>query len=136
MSCYHRRSVRDLTEAEGQSLIQDLTGRIMRYFYNIAMLSTLALLLIASPLTQAAAPAGDPLLWSELPELPPLPGQTSQPGLAGAFTGVHNDALILAGGANFPAGLPWDTLADGSKPRWTAKGDGWTICLLNACGAV
>ena len=55
--------------------------------------------------------------WTELPELPPLPGCKRQPGLAGAFVGVHNDALIIAGGANFPAGLPWSTLPDGSNPH-------------------
>ncbi|MEM9365769.1 MAG: sodium/solute symporter [Planctomycetota bacterium] len=32
-------------------------------------------------------------------ELPPLPNEL---GVAGPFVGVHNDALILAGGANFP----------------------------------
>lgn len=48
------------------------------------------------------------LIWDELPPLPPSPGQTHQPGLAGAFAGVHNNVLILAGGANFPAGKPWE----------------------------
>jgi SSS family transporter len=40
-----------------------------------------------------------------------------QPGLAGPFAGVHKDALIVAGGANFPDGLPWVKLPDGSKPK-------------------
>ena len=61
--------------------------------------------------------AEEVLIWKELPELPPLPGESTQPGLAGAFAGVHNDALILAGGANFPDGLPWIKLADGSSPN-------------------
>ncbi len=43
------------------------------------------------------------LSWSYLPDLPPAPGEVFQPGLAGAFTGISNDALIIAGGANFPA---------------------------------
>ena len=49
-------------------------------------------------------PAGDGALleWSELPPLPDAIGR------AGAFVGVSNDALIVAGGANFPAGRPWD----------------------------
>ncbi|MFC3196799.1 sodium/solute symporter [Parapedobacter deserti] len=38
-------------------------------------------------------------------QLPPLPDQT---GFAGAFSGVSNDALIVAGGANFPTGMPWE----------------------------
>lgn len=40
--------------------------------------------------------------WSELPDLP------SELGVAGPFVGVHNDALIIAGGANFPLPL-WET---------------------------
>ncbi len=48
------------------------------------------------------------LIWSELPELPPAAGQTTQLGVAGPFVGVHNNALIVAGGANFPYGLPWE----------------------------
>lgn len=40
--------------------------------------------------------------WGELAIMPPAAGSSIQPGLAGAFSGVHNDALIVAGGANFP----------------------------------
>ena len=47
------------------------------------------------------------LIWSELPELPAAAGQVSQVGVAGPLVGVHNDALIVAGGANFPHGVPW-----------------------------
>jgi SSS family transporter len=36
------------------------------------------------------------LSWSQLPSLP------NSLGVAGPFAGVHNDALIVAGGANFP----------------------------------
>ena len=81
------------------------------------------------------ASASDGLEWRELPELPPPPGGTNQPGLAGAFAGVHNDALIVAGGANFPAGLPWTKLPDGTSPRKIyntdiyvlPKGGAWTV---------
>lgn len=55
--------------------------------------------------------------WKELPELPPLTGKKIQPGLAGVFAGVHRDALIVAGGANFPDGLPWSKMPDGSNPK-------------------
>ena len=40
--------------------------------------------------------------WSELPSLPPVGGQEQALGVAGPFVGVHNDVLIVAGGANFP----------------------------------
>ena len=58
-------------------------------------------LLIASSLFAAPiAEAG--LDWSELPPLP------DQYGFAGAFAGSSGGALIVAGGANFPNGMPWD----------------------------
>ena len=37
-------------------------------------------------------------------------------GVAGPFAGVHNDALIIAGGANFPRGFPWERSDDGVTP--------------------
>jgi len=55
--------------------------------------------------------------WKELPQLPPLTGIETQPGLAGAFAGVHREAFIVAGGANFPDGLPWHIMPDGSRPK-------------------
>lgn len=64
-----------------------------------------------------AAFALESFTWEELPELPPLPGTLKQLGLAGAFAGVHNEALIIAGGTNFPDGLPWNTLPDGRHPK-------------------
>ena len=60
------------------------------------------------------------LTWSNLPELPDALGR------AGVFVGVHNDALIVAGGANFPQPI-WE-----SSKVWhddiyvlTKKGDGF-----------
>jgi len=55
-----------------------------------------------------------PLDWEVMATLPPADGQVEQLGLAGAFSGVHNDALIIAGGANFPEGLPWE----GGQKKW------------------
>ncbi len=49
-------------------------------------------------------PTGD---WFELP---PLPGI----GVAGAFVGMVGDALVVAGGANFPEKPPWE----GGTKRW------------------
>lgn len=40
--------------------------------------------------------------WERLPSLP------DSIGFAGAFGGVSADALIVAGGANFPDAMPWD----------------------------
>ncbi|MFW6125187.1 MAG: sodium:solute symporter family transporter, partial [Pirellulales bacterium] len=62
-----------------------------------------ALLLFASAHGDADRAAGAEVLrWSELPPLP------DQHGFAGPFVGVSGDALLVAGGANFPAGRPWD----------------------------
>ena len=47
------------------------------------------------------------LEWKALPDLP------SDLGVAGPFAGVHNDALIVAGGANFPDGVPWRPTENG-----------------------
>ncbi len=71
------------------------------------------------------------IVWDELPALPPAPGHARQAGLAGPFAGVHHDALLVAGGANFPEQLPWlggtkvwwDTIfvlenLAGGRPRW------------------
>ena len=51
--------------------------------------------------------ADEKLEWKPLPNLP------GGLGVAGPFAGIHNDALIIAGGANFPKGVPWRPTADG-----------------------
>ncbi|HEV55995.1 MAG TPA: hypothetical protein ENN87_00650 [Phycisphaerales bacterium] len=58
-------------------------------------------LIVAAPALGQVDPSDDLLAWTPLPDLPdPL-------GRAGAFVGVHNEALIFAGGANFPPPV-WD----------------------------
>jgi SSS family transporter len=50
-----------------------------------------------------AEPQGRSVLaWDQLPSLP------NGAGFAGPFAGVSNDALLVAGGTNFPNGRPWD----------------------------
>lgn len=56
-------------------------------------------------LASCAAGAGDRSSMLEFSYLNPLPDEH---GFAGAFVGVSSDALIAAGGANFPDGPPWD----------------------------
>ena len=48
------------------------------------------------------------LEWGTLPDLPDTPGY------GGPYAGTHNDALIVAGGANFPDAPPWE----GGKKVW------------------
>ncbi|MCG8309173.1 MAG: sodium/solute symporter [Cytophagales bacterium] len=49
------------------------------------------------------------------PELPHAAGQEEQYGLAGAFSGMSDGAIIVAGGANFPGLKPWE---NGQKVWW------------------
>lgn len=86
-----------------------------------------------------AAPAQtlrDSLAWEPLP---PLPGD---PGVAGPLVGVHNDALLVAGGANFPHPV-WESekvwrdeirvlVRTGEGTRWI---DGGTLNRPLAYGA-
>ncbi|MBI1372503.1 MAG: sodium/solute symporter [Phycisphaera sp.] len=89
---------------------------------SVARLLTTAIVMLAvSPAftatpNTATAPNGK-LIWQALPDLPdPI-------GVAGPFVGVHNDALIVAGGANFPV-APGEDL-------WTATkvwhDDAWVL---------
>lgn len=41
-------------------------------------------------------------VWSRLPDVPDVEG------FAGAFAGTSGGAIVLAGGANFPTGRPWE----------------------------
>ncbi len=46
--------------------------------------------------------SNDSLAWSKLPPLP------DRQGFAGTYAGVHNGALLVAGGANFPGKAVWE----------------------------
>lgn len=88
-------------------IINDRTGQTRRPRFAIA---ACAILLCATP-----AAAIKVMTWRELPSLPPSPGQSEQPGLAGPFAGVSNGVLIVGGGANFPDAPPW---LGGKKVWW------------------
>lgn len=53
--------------------------------------------------------------WSVAAILPQQDSLEKQPGLAGAFAGIHNNVLLIAGGANFPDAMPWE---GGKKIYW------------------
>lgn len=53
--------------------------------------------------------------WSKITPMPPAPGEHTQLGLAGVMGGIHNNALLIAGGANFPDAMPWE---GGKKKYW------------------
>lgn len=65
--------------------------------------------------------------WEEMPSIP------DELGVAGPFAGVHNDALIVAGGANFPQPV-WETSKvwragvyvlplDNGEAQWNSAGN-------------
>ncbi len=92
-------------------------------------LFTFCFILFAVTTCAQAVPSNDGFfIWSEFAQLPPATGQTEPVGLAGAFAGVHNGALIVAGGANFDKpywenGKSW--LTDIWVLQKTKEGDKW-----------
>ncbi len=78
---------------EGQKTDDEqLMKKYLAIFFGTTLL--IALLLAGPPVVSAAD--AEMLSWKELPSLP------DELGVAGPFAGVHNDSLIVAGGANFP----------------------------------
>ena len=58
---------------------------------------------------------GQQIIWDTKIELPPLcSSDIKNPGLAGVFSGIIGDNLLILGGANFPDKMPWE----GGEKRW------------------
>src|SRR5688572_7918347 len=80
---------------------------------RVALRVVLAFVLLAVGSATAAGPATTqptpaayaPLATLTWTSLPPLPDPL---GFAGPYAGVSNGALLVAGGANFPEGPPWE----------------------------
>ena len=86
------------------------------YLPSRFLLCTAKLALIAVVSLQGESAFGkDTVLWEEVAVLPPAKGENIQSGVAGAFAGVHGGVMLIAGGANFPQGLPWE---GGPKVWW------------------
>lgn len=58
------------------------------------------------------------LEWHIAGKLPSPAGSVASFGMAGPIAGIHDDALIVAGGANFPEGMPWK----GGKKAYLKEG--------------
>jgi cyclically-permuted mutarotase family protein len=69
-------------------------------------------LFVFSPIS---AQKTDQVKWSAIATLPFADGAGKNPGVAGAFCGVHNNVLLIGGGANFPDAMPWE---GGKKKYW------------------
>ena len=76
-----------------------------------------ALLLIGLSSLPTAAGSNDVLRWDKLPSLP------DELGLGGPLVGVHNGALIVAGGANFPRPV-WESSKVWRDDAWVLVRDG------------
>lgn len=59
-----------------------------------------------------------PFTWRIAGAIPPAKGEITAPGVAGPVTGIYNDIMIIAGGANFPDSMPWQ----GGKKRYYQQG--------------
>ena len=53
--------------------------------------------------------------WKEIARLPTVAGFETQPGVAGMFAGAQDLFLIVAGGANYAVGQPWN---EAPKAYW------------------
>ena len=81
----------------------------MKHFNTLLFLS---FMLISTAGSAQITKKANQFAWGELPAIP------DNFGFAGSFSGVSGDALIVAGGANFPdGGAPWS----GSKKAWSDK---------------
>jgi len=49
-----------------------------------------------------------PIVWREAGVLPSSDNKQPNIGLSGIITGIFGDQLLIGGGNNFPAGLPWE----------------------------
>lgn len=85
-----------------------------------------ALWLMLNVVTHLPANAQLSFRYDQLPDLPSVDGKPN-PGVAGGFVGLSYGALLLAGGANFPNGYPWQ---NGTKV-WQS-----TIYVLDPVGKV
>jgi SSS family transporter len=75
---------------------------------HLALAGILTAALVGSCSSASAGEAAQGPNVLEWGQLPPLPDPI---GFAGSFAGVSGDALIVAGGANFPDGRPWNGAA-------------------------
>ncbi len=73
-----------------------------RYYHIICIL----LMLIADQIV-AQNPAQWLVQFNIAATLPPAAGKQMALGFAGSVTGVHQNHLLVAGGANFPDAMPW-----------------------------
>lgn len=87
-----------------------------RPILSIATLTLLIVLplLISQAGCRSSRPLPPPVEWDGALSLPPMPGDSVNIGVAGAYAGIADGSLFVAGGANFPDGAPWT----GASKMW------------------
>jgi len=73
-----------------------------RYYHNILVICAMFIAASCFAANTSDVNSEGLLEWSQLPDLPAASTQGEALGVAGPFAGISNDALIVAGGANFP----------------------------------
>jgi solute:Na+ symporter, SSS family len=89
---------------------RSISNRFRRVNVRAAALNTILLVgvILEISLPSLHAANRDLIRWN------PLPPLSDSLGFAGSFAGVNEDALLVAGGANFPGGPPWT----GAEKTW------------------
>jgi len=86
-------------------------ARLATFIKKIKMIKALFILTMFFSMTSTAQVKKRnevSIKWEVAAELPAPNGQSKSLGFAGPINGVNNNALVVAGGANFPDGLPWE----------------------------
>lgn len=74
------------------------------------------LLNMCTPYIYAGKPGHKPIIWDTDIKLPSADKESENPGVAGVFSGVIGNNLLIMGGANFPDQMPWE---GGIKQWWS-----------------
>lgn len=78
-------------------------------FFNLKILILLTMITSSCTTTEKKSTVQPfKFLWKIAGKIPNSPDGELSPGLAGSVIGANNNVLIIAGGANFPDGMPWN----------------------------
>ena len=89
--------------------------------YTLKTLMLIGIVLLSAKLSASNDAKFEKIEWKTTHTLPAIDG-IANPGVAGAYSGLINDILIIAGGANFPEAAPWE----GGQKVWQS-----TIYCIN-----
>lgn len=76
------------------------------FFVLLIILVSMITMTVTSP-SSSDDTSGLAISWQKISETPPARGQQKSLGVSGAFAGVLDNTIVLAGGTNFPDGHPF-----------------------------